>query len=291
MVQPLISVIIGFYNEHLYLREAIESVLNQSYTHWELFLADDGSSDGSTEIAKSYAQRNPGRIFYLEHPQHANKGVCATRNLALKQARGEFIALLDGDDVWLPRKLLQQVDTFARYPDAAMLCEASSYWYTWKDREQFDVTVPVGAGQDRLHQPPSLIHVLYPLGKGAAPCPSGLMIRRDVMLQEGGFEENFTGPYQMYEDQAYLCKIYLHHPVYITSACNNLYRQRQGSLVRWVTDEGRYHKVRKFFLEWLQQYLKRQRINDPAIHRLLRKALLPYRYPFLRYIKRLLSNG
>jgi len=98
---PLVSVVIPFLNGEQFLREAIESVFAQTYSHWELLLVDDGSSDASTQIAMRYAQQNGEKVRYLDHDGHLNRGVCASRNLGIRQARGELIALLDVDDVWL----------------------------------------------------------------------------------------------------------------------------------------------------------------------------------------------
>ena len=173
------------------------------------------------------------------------------------------------------------MELFATLPDAAMICQASEYWYTWETPQVGNVVIPVGAPQDKLYQPGELNKVLYPLAKGAAPCPSAIIMRKEAVLNIGGFENSFTGRYQMYEDQAFLSKMYLHHKVYVSSACNNLYRQRYGSLVQWVTGDGYYMQVRKFFLEWFRQYLKEHNISDPEIHRLLRKAFRPYKYSLL----------
>lgn len=284
MHQPLVSIITGFYNVEPFLQETINSVLQQEYTNWEFLIVDDGSGDGSTNIAKENAALHPGKIFYLEHGNHANKGVCASRNLALQRCRGELVAVLDADDVWAPNKLRQQIELFATLPDAAMICQASEYWYSWDAKEADNVVVPVGAPQDKLYLPGQLNKILYPLAKGAAPCPSAIIMRKEAVLDIGGFENSFTGRYQMYEDQAFLSKMYLHHKVYVSSACNNLYRQRYGSLVQWVTGDGHYMQVRKFFLEWLNQYLEEKNINDPEIHRLLSKAFWPYKHPFLNSI-------
>jgi glycosyltransferase involved in cell wall biosynthesis len=284
MNQPLVSIITGFYNVERFLQEAIDGVLQQEYTNWQFFIVDDGSTDGSTTIAKENAARHPGRIFYLEHENHVNKGVCASRNLAMEHAKGQLIAILDADDVWEPKKLLQQVELFATLPNAAMICQASEYWYTWDAPQSTNVVIPVGAPQDKLYMPGELNKILYPLAKGAAPCPSAIIMQKQAVLDIGGFENSFTGRYQMYEDQAFLSKMYLHHKVYVSSACNNLYRQRYGSLVQWVTSDGHYLEVRKFFLEWFRQYLQDQQINDPEIHRLLRKALWPYEHPLLNSI-------
>lgn len=290
MDQPLVSVITGFYNVERYLQEAIDSVLQQQYTNWEFFLVDDGSNDGSTKIAKENAARHPGKIFYLDHENHVNKGVCASRNLALQHAKGELIAILDSDDVWQPNKLQQQVELFATLPDAAMIIQSSEYWFTWDEPERHNVVVPVGAPQDKLYQPGELNVILYPLTQGSAPCPSAIILRKEAAMGIGGFENEFTGRYQMYEDQAFLSKMYLHYKVYVSSACNNLYRQRYGSLVESVTSDGKYHHVRKFFLDWYGEYLQKQKINNPEINRLLRKALWPYEHPFLYKLKRIFTK-
>src|SRR5690606_41464320 len=85
----LVSVIIPFYNAERFIEEAIESVLVQTYPHWELLLVNDGSTDGSKEIAERYAEQYPERIRYLEHPDRANQGASASRNMGIRHARGD----------------------------------------------------------------------------------------------------------------------------------------------------------------------------------------------------------
>ena len=100
----LVSVIIIFFNEARFLRQAIESVLVQTYDDWELLLVDDGSSDDSTAIARAYAALCPGKVIYLEHRDHQNRGASPSRNLGISHSRGDYIAFLDADDIWLPHK-------------------------------------------------------------------------------------------------------------------------------------------------------------------------------------------
>src|SRR5690348_3334121 len=95
---PLVSVIIIFWNAEPFLAEAVASVVAQSYPDWELLLVDDGSTDGSTALAQQIVVRDPQRMRYLEHPGHANRGMSATRNLGIAQARGTYLAFLDADD-------------------------------------------------------------------------------------------------------------------------------------------------------------------------------------------------
>ena len=87
--EPLVSVVLCFYNEQAFLEEAIQSVLSQNYSNWELLLVDDGSADESTQLAKDYAAEFPNRITYLDHPYHQNCGLSASRNAGIKKCRTE----------------------------------------------------------------------------------------------------------------------------------------------------------------------------------------------------------
>ena len=164
-----------------------------------------------------------------------------------------------------------------------MVCGAPQYWVSWGGHQgdRSDRIVPTGGLQDQVSHPPSLLRRLYPLGSGVSPCPSDLMLRRDVLLQIRGFEEQFVGPYQLYEDQAFLAKVYLAAPVYISSATWLLYRRHAESCVARVHREGKYHAVRRYFLAWLDRYLKDRDVADIAIWDALEQARRPYRYPTL----------
>src|SRR5258708_538275 len=121
MTPPVVSVIVTFWNAERFFDEAIQSVLAQTYTSWELLLVDDGSTDGSTTVARAYAARWGDRNRYLEHSEHENRGVCAGRNLGVRNATGRYIAILDADDVWLPAKLQEQVEILDTHPEVAMV--------------------------------------------------------------------------------------------------------------------------------------------------------------------------
>jgi glycosyltransferase involved in cell wall biosynthesis len=275
-VYPLVSVVIAFLNEERFLAEAIESVLSQDYHQWQLLLVDDGSIDRSTTIAKRYADKFIGKIIYCEHEGHINKGLSASRNYGIQQGTGELIAILDADDFWQPNKLSDQVKIFQKFINISMVAEASLYWYSWEDTTKGDVIMPIGVPANKIYQPTELLTLLYPLGKAAAPCPSGLMMKKQVWLEVGRFEESFLNKYQLYEDQAFLSKIYLKKKVYISSFCNNLYRQRSDSLAEKIKKQGGYHDARKYFLEWLLAYLRDEDLLSIKLKFLLVKALLPY---------------
>lgn len=107
--RPLVSVLMNCYNGACFLREAIDSVIGQTYENWELVFWDNRSTDDSAAICKSYRD---SRIRYFLSDRHTNLG--GARSLALQQARGDLVAVLDTDDLWLPRKLAMQVPLFAR---------------------------------------------------------------------------------------------------------------------------------------------------------------------------------
>ncbi len=102
--QPLVSIIMNCYNSALYLREAINSVLAQTYQNWELIFWDNKSTDDSPNIFKSYSD---ARMHYFLTPEFTKLG--QARNMAVTKAKGEWLGFLDCDDVWLPDKLARQV--------------------------------------------------------------------------------------------------------------------------------------------------------------------------------------
>ena len=118
---PLVSVVVIFLNAERFLRDAVASVFAQTYDRWELLLVDDGSTDAGGKIAERFALEHPDQVRYLDHPGHENRGMSASRNLGIRAARGDFIAFLDADDVWLPGKLTEQLALAAVYPDAGMI--------------------------------------------------------------------------------------------------------------------------------------------------------------------------
>jgi len=111
-MSKLISIITPVYNVEKYIVEAIESVLRQTYSHWELILVDDGSTDKSTEICKKYALRDQ-RIKYY-HKQ--NGGQASARNLGIKNAMGYYITFLDSDDLYTEDKLAQHFIDLEEHP-------------------------------------------------------------------------------------------------------------------------------------------------------------------------------
>jgi glycosyltransferase involved in cell wall biosynthesis len=271
---PRVSVVLCFLNEERFLGEAVDSVLTQTYSDWELLLVDDGSRDRSTALAQQYAKRHPRRIFYIDHPEHANLGLSASRNVGIGRARGPYVCFIDADDAWFPRKLEEQAAILDRNREVAMVIGASQYWRSWSgERGAEDVVIPVGAESEVVIAPPGLMTRLYPLGQGAAPPPSDLMVRREALNAVGGFEASFRGPLMLYEDQAFLSKIYRRYPVYVASACWDRYRVRPDSIMARTSEASLFLQVRLHFLMWLQQDLRRTGAVSAEVQRALRQAI------------------
>lgn len=107
MNNPIVSILTPCYNASATIRQAIESVLAQTYPHWEMILVDDCSTDNTEAVIKEYAA-NDNRIIYLRTDRNTG-APSIPRNIGLDYAKGEYVALLDSDDVWLPQKLEEQV--------------------------------------------------------------------------------------------------------------------------------------------------------------------------------------
>jgi len=115
---PLVSIITPAYNAAGFISDAIESVRNQTYPHWEMVVADDGSSDQTAKIVADWAKQDT-RIKLLQLSERG--GVSRARNTSIAQAKGEYLSFLDSDDLWLPRKLEVQVAYMTR-TGAAVCC-------------------------------------------------------------------------------------------------------------------------------------------------------------------------
>ncbi len=276
----LVTVITIFFNTEKFIEEAIKSVFAQTYDNWELLLVDDGSTDRSTEIALQYVQEYPEKVRYLEHDGHQNRGMSATRNLGISNAKGEYIALLDSDDVWLPHKLEQQIAIMDSFPEAAMVYGTTQKWYSWTGNPediQLDHLYELGIETNTLVQPPTLFN-LFLQGKTPAPCTCSLLARREVVEKIGGFEDSFRG---MYEDQAFYTKMFLKAPVFVASGYWDRYRKHPNSCVSGARQAGQADAARLFFLNWLEKYLSEQEVKDINVWKVLSKELYPYRYPIV----------
>lgn len=274
----MVSVMMVFHDTVDFLEEAVESVLRQSYDGWELLLVDDGSTDGSRAVARRFASAHPG-IRLLHHPGGENRGISASRNLAVREARGRYVAQLDSDDVWLPGHLAHHVAALEAHPDAAMVYAPVERWYSWtgdpEDAGRDFIARPLG-DYDRYIEPPGLIPLIL---QRSYAVPLGFVARRDRVLEVGGYEDAFRG---VHDDQVFFCKLALRHRIWVAGRPTYRYRRHPGSIV-WVTNtiQGDRLPHRRRFLDWLEEHLDREGVRDETVRRPLREEAWKCRHPRL----------
>jgi len=278
---PRVSVVMPFLDAGPFIREAVDSVLAQGYGSWELILVDDGSTDGSAAAAREYARRSPDRVRCLAHPGGGSRGAGASRNLGIRSARGELLALLDADDVWLPDKLEAQVRLLDAHPEAGMLYGTTLLWHGWTgdpgDAAR-DRPLPLGVPVDTVVQPPGLLVRLL-RGRAASPATCSVLLRMEAVERAGLFEESFPG---VYEDQVFYAKMFLTAPVYVADGSWDRYRIHPGSSWSTAQRQGRARAARRAWLEWVAAYLAKRGLDRGKPWRAVRTELWLDDHPRLR---------
>ena len=136
-MNELVSVITPCYNSEKFLDECISSVLNQTYQNWEMLIVDDNSSDNSSILIKSYSKKDERiKPLYLND----NIGAAMARNKAISKAKGKYLAFLDSDDVWLPKKLEVQTN-FMKKNNCAFVFSSYSV-ISDDDKPKYTISVP-----------------------------------------------------------------------------------------------------------------------------------------------------
>ena len=224
--------------------------------------------------------RNLDRVRYIEHPGRENRGISASHNVGIRQAKGEFIAFLDADDVWLPEKLEQQTAILDSHPEAMMLYGKTYYWYSWNKQPgdgNRDRLIDSRIEPETLIKPPSLL-VKFLKEETPIPCPSDILVRRRGATEVGGFEESF---HHIFTDQAFYAKLCLNWPVFVSDANWSKYRKHPDSAVARIKKTGQMRQSRLAYLNWLEAYLDKHDASDRHLRRALKIAKLKCLYPGL----------
>lgn len=179
----MISVVIPLYNKERSIVPTIESVLSQTYKDWELIIVNDGSSDNSLEVVKNFVDELEIEDWRLKILSKPNGGVCSARNRGIREAKGEYVALLDGDDLWDKEYLAEQVKMISDFPKAAMWGINFAEINKGKLVRSLRTALPDGyrGYVENYFQMNGRISDLF--------CSSSVMIRREVFDKIGLFDE------------------------------------------------------------------------------------------------------
>jgi glycosyltransferase involved in cell wall biosynthesis len=172
---PRVSVIIPNYNYGRYLSAAIDSVLGQTYSHLEVIVVDDGSTDGSEAVLRGYE----GRVSWF---QQRNQGVSAARNRGIQESRGELIAFLDADDVWHPQKIERQIAVL-QDPAVGIVCTGLQYISTSGQ----SLGTNLCGGRGRVLHEFALLRKTVVLAGG-----SSVLVRKECFTRAGLFDAELS---------------------------------------------------------------------------------------------------
>jgi glycosyltransferase involved in cell wall biosynthesis len=231
---PVISVLLPVYNGELYLAESIDSILNQTWTDFELIIINDGSQDGSSDIIKGYVDQ---RIRYYEHE---NIGLAATLNRGIDLSAGTFIARQDHDDLSKPERLAKQVDYLEAHPECALL---GTWADIWKDDQ--------ASGRFLQHPTDSALINLELLLTNPF-VHSSVMMRKECLQNVGGYAVDPSR--QPPEDYELWSRLARRHEVANIPESLVIYREVVGSISR-STDRQFWERVVTICQENIQSVL------------------------------------
>ncbi|MEO5935993.1 MAG: glycosyltransferase family A protein, partial [Terriglobales bacterium] len=241
---PLVSVIIPTYNSESYIRETLASVFAQTYHNFEVMVVDDGSSDQTAAVVKSYGDR-------VTFVAQANQGPAAARNHGIRLAKGELISFLDSDDLWLPDKLEKQVRFMAEHPEYGLIST---------DMSIFDSRGIIESGVKAKIYKIKTGMVMRDLLFGNWIQTSGVMVRKECFATVGHFtvEKGLWG-----EDWILWMQIAARYPVYFMAESLAKIRQAPQSFSHHDPDAQFWSLFRA--LEILKQTIPELRQNPELI--------------------------
>jgi glycosyltransferase involved in cell wall biosynthesis len=283
---PLVSVIMPAHNAARFLQEAVASVQAQTYTHWELLILDDASTDNTLALAQALANED-SRIQAIPLPAQGSPSKVRNNGLAL--AKGEYIGFLDSDDRYLPNALTQLLTGYEQYPDATAVYGFADLMDETGQSTEDGLRLIPDETTGQLVVPSFYSHDWHFLLEGGLSCMlPGLLIKKSTLDRVGNLEEQFIAAedYQFYMRLMFDSKqtvYYLPHYVY-------QYRVYAGSLTKtpekaahilqsvldvmtWIFEQpqlpSEYQPLRSRCLTHCYRYLIRERIinNQPSLAR------------------------
>ncbi len=257
---PRVSVIMPVYNGMRFIGQALDSALNQQFTDLEVIVVNDGSTDGSAEIVRDYLQKDP-RVRYHEQ---ANAGLCAARNAAIALARGEYLALLDCDDIWLPEHLKMSVA--ALDADPAVVMTHADVRFVDEDNRVVSEHLSKQRWANWAHDPFAAILLRHE----HVPCPTAVF-RTSICRRLGGFDMRYN--YLGCEDRDMWLRLALEGKVQHLSYHGADYRVHATSMSR---NHDKMLRARRILVERMREFPQGRELYRAARSAIeLSKAELP----------------
>lgn len=226
-MKPLISIIIPVYNCEKYLSDAIECAISQTYNPIEVIIVDDGSTDNSAEIAKSFKEN-------IEYIHQQNSGPASARNSGINMARGEFIAFLDADDLWPLNKLELQHSKFVENKNLSIVMGKIKY-----------EELPGADRKNKINLDPDNTFKYVNLGAG--------LFKKSVFERVGYFDNDFI----YWEDLDWFLRAYeKNESIELMDNVTMIYRIHSDNMSNCENKEIEY-----FLMKALRNSLKRRRLN------------------------------
>ncbi|MDO9165341.1 MAG: glycosyltransferase family 2 protein [Rhodoferax sp.] len=247
--KPFVTVIVPCFNTAQYLGATLTSVQAQTFRDFEAIMVDDGSTDGTLSIMQDFARRDARfKVISLQ----LNQGIVPARNVALAQASGEYIAMLDGDDIWTPDALAVRVEIAQRHPAADVIATD----FAWFENEPpSQPTGRVGLGPRGLQllaksstrlEPIVLNNPFEMVAKTHFAWVGATLVGRKAMTAVGNFDPQFKGP----EDTLLWLRLAQHGSFVFTPRITAFYRQRVGSIVSLLKGPKELHYLK--VLDWVR---------------------------------------
>lgn len=209
-----VSIILPTYNGGKYIKRAIESVISQSFSYWELLVIDDGSTDDTESIVREYQQKD-SRIIYLKNTE--NLGIQKTLNIGLKVSKGEYIARIDDDDYWIDNSKLEKQVRFLDFNPEYVLVGTLAVFVDEKEKELLRPVYP--ETDQEIRKKIIFINFFF---------HASVMFKKDIIMKIGGYSEAKSSTYV--DDYDLWFKIGLLGHIYILPSYMIAYTIRNNSI-------------------------------------------------------------
>jgi glycosyltransferase involved in cell wall biosynthesis len=267
---PLVSILTPTYNHEKYIAECIASVQNQSYTNWEMIIVNDGSTDSTQSIAETFAANDPRIKIYKQE----NLGILQlhkTYNFALNKSTGKYIAVLEGDDIWFPEKLMLQVASLEKNENA-VLSWGQAMSVSTDLNKNFGIVPNLKFSADIFTNSPPKVSLHELIFSNFLPALT-VLIRKEKLVEIGGFIQNFELPlvdlptWQRLSFLGPFC--YINQPLgYWRTSPNQITKTHTIAMI-----EGVYQLALQLYKQE-SSYFNSLNISENLIHRHFRKRLI-----------------